>query len=167
MTMSTAVLLAGTALLGAAPGRADAPRGDLTRLQGCWTAQAGPQRNYQVRLEIQGATARVKIVTPQGVTVRAQGEVRVDESASPHALDWVHFQGVNDQRLPDIAAIYELAGDTFRVCNGGPDNERPTEFKPGDGLLAAVVTFQRARESARGAESTAAPSGPAAERPGH
>ena len=158
MSTSAAVLFISAALLSAAPEGLKPNASDLARLQGCWTAQAGPKQNFHVTLEIQGNAARVKIVTPQGVTVRARGEVRVDESVSPHTLDWIHFQGVNEQELPDILAIYELADDTFRVCNGGPDNDRPTEFKPGDGLLAAVVTFQRAKDA------TATPSATSAQR---
>lgn len=147
MSPSTTILFVAATLLGAAPEGTKGTSTDLVRLQGCWTAQTGPKHNFQVTLEIQGNAARVKIVTPQGVIVRARGEVKIDESRSPRALDWVHFQGVNDQELPDILAIYELVGDTFRVCNAGPDNDRPTEFKPGDGLLASVVTFQRAKEA--------------------
>ena len=30
-------------------------------------------------------------------------------------------------------AIYELKGDTLKVCNGGSDNERPKEFKEATG----------------------------------
>jgi uncharacterized protein (TIGR03067 family) len=158
MSTFAAVLSAAAMLLSAAPEGIKGTASDLARLQGCWTAQAGPKHNFRVTLEIEGNSARVHIVTPQGVTVRARGEVRVDDSVSPHALDWVHFQGVNDQELPDVLAIYELTGDTFRVCNGGPDNDRPTEFKPGDGLLATVVTFQRAKDAptAESARPTAA-----------
>lgn len=147
MSMSAAVLCISATFLAAAPEGAKGTATDLGRLQGCWTAKTGPKRNFHVTLEIEGHAARVKIITPQGVTLRAHGEVRIDESTSPHALDWVHFQGVNDQELPDILAIYELAGDTFRVCNGGPDNDRPREFKAGDGLLADIVTIQRAKDA--------------------
>lgn len=147
MSMSAAVLCVSATLLAAAPEGVKETATDLARLQGCWTAKTGPKRNFQVTLEIEGNAARVKIITPQGVTLRARGEVRIDESTSPHALDWVHFQGVNEQELPDILAIYELTGDTFRVCNGGPDNDRPKEFKAGDGLLADVVTFQRTKDA--------------------
>ncbi len=143
MSRSIAILFASALLLGAAPEREKECTGDLARIQGAWTAKAGPKRDFQVSLEIDGHAARFKIVTPKGIVIRAKGEVKIDETASPHALDWVGFRGVNAQELPDVLAIYELKGDTFRVCNGGPDNDRPTEFKPGDGLLAEVVTFER------------------------
>ena len=123
---------------------ADPPReGDLARLQGRWTAQAGPQRDIQVTLDIDGQQATVGIHTPKGLTFRVHGELRINEKLTPRTLDWVNFTGLDEQDLPDIPAIYELDGETFKVCNGGPNNGRPTEFKPGDGILADVVIFTR------------------------
>src|SRR4051794_4082075 len=108
---------------------ADAPlEGDLARLQGRWTAKAGPQRNIQVTLDIEGQHAKVGIATPQGLKIRVQGEFRINEDVIPRTIDWVKFTGLDEQDLPDIPAIYELNGETFKVCNGGPNSRRPTEF---------------------------------------
>ena len=41
--------------------------------------------------------------------------VEIDETAKPRALDWVNFNGLDDQELPDILAIYRLEGDTLQV----------------------------------------------------
>ncbi len=129
----------------AAPAADNALSGDLARLQGRWSAQAGPQRNIAVELEIEGRQARVRITTPKGLKFHVRGAIKIDESAVPRALDWVDFNGLDDQELPDILAIYRLEGDTFQVCNGGPNNDRPTEFKPGDGILADLLVFARAK----------------------
>jgi uncharacterized protein (TIGR03067 family) len=122
-----------------------APSGDLAKLQGRWTTMAGPHRDIAVRLEVDGCQATVRITTPQGLKIAVRGEIKVDESAVPRALDWVKFSGLDDQELPEIQAIYELKGDRFKVCNGGPNNERPKEFKAGDGVLADLLTFQRVK----------------------
>ena len=127
------------------PAADNALSGDLGRLQGRWSAQAGPRRNIAVELEIAGRQAQVRIVTPQGLKFNVQGEIKIDETAQPRALDWVNFNGLDDQELPDILAIYRLEGDTLQVCNGGPNNNRPTEFKPGDGVLADLVVFARTK----------------------
>ena len=42
-----------------------------------------------------------------------------------------------------LLGIYTLEGNRFTVCNGGLNRSRPTEFKPGDGILAEVVVFER------------------------
>ena len=128
-----------------APAAENALTGDLAKLQGRWSAKAGAKRNLAVVLEIEGREAQVQITTPQGLKFQVRGEITVNESASPRALDWVHFNGLDDQEMPEILAIYRLDGDQFQVCNGGPNNARPTEFKPGDGALADVVVFERTK----------------------
>ncbi len=122
-----------------------APSGDLAKLQGRWSAKAGPKRDIAVELEVAGCRAHVRIKTPQGGSITVKGEIKLDETVKPHALDWIKFNGYDDHELPEIAAIYELRGDVFKVCNGGPNNNRPTEFKPGEGLLADLLEFQRVK----------------------
>jgi uncharacterized protein (TIGR03067 family) len=117
--------------------------GDLARLQGTWVTEAGANKKVRVVLRIEGHAALVRLTMPNGGKFQAKGEVKLDESASPKAWDWIKFTGLDGQELPEIPAIYELKGDTLRVCNGGPDNERPSEFKPGDGALADVHLFRR------------------------
>jgi uncharacterized protein (TIGR03067 family) len=119
------------------------PGSDLGRLQGRWTAQAGPRHRIQVVLEFHGRQVDALITTPKGLNVRAQGEVRIDETTSPRSLDWVKFTGPDQQEFPTILGIYKLDHDAFTVCNGGLHGERPTEFKPGEGVFAEVVTFHR------------------------
>jgi uncharacterized protein (TIGR03067 family) len=120
-----------------------AVKGDLERVQGVWVTQAGPRKKYSVVLEIREATARVEIRTPQGLTIHAEGLVRIDDSVTPRALDWANFKASDGQQLPDVPAIYEFDGETLRVCNGGLNGRRPTEFVPGEGSLADVVVFRR------------------------
>jgi uncharacterized protein (TIGR03067 family) len=126
-----------------APAADFTPAGDLARLQGRWTTRAGPRRDIQVVLEVEGHQVRLGITTPLGLAIRVQGEVAIDETAAPRTLDWTKLSGLDGQDLPDVPAIYEIQGDAFRVCNGGPHGNRPTEFKAGEGLLADLLTFER------------------------
>ena len=126
-----------------APAADITPTGDLARLQGRWTTKAGPRRDILVVLEVEGHQVRVGITTPLGLAIRVQAELTIDETAAPRALDWTKISGLDGQDLPDIPAIYELQGDAFRVCNGGPNGNRPTEFKAGEGILADLLTFER------------------------
>jgi uncharacterized protein (TIGR03067 family) len=128
--------------------RPESAPGDLSRLQGRWCAQAGPRRDIAVTLRVEGKQVRVEIAMRNGLSFQVRGELKVNEAVTPRALDWVHFQDAESQDLPDILAIYEIVGDRFRVCNGGPHNRRPSEFKDGEGILASVVTFERERPAA-------------------
>lgn len=119
--------------------------GDLAKLQGRWEAKAGLKRKLAVTLEVEGCHANVKITLPKGKPITVRGEIKIDETVLPRSLDWVKFNGYDDQEFPEIPAIYELNGDVFKVCNGGPNNSRPTEFKPGDGVLADLLEFKRVK----------------------
>src|SRR5262249_49164339 len=130
--------------------------------QGQWTTHAGARRNIVVLLDIQGCKASVDIKTPQGLKFQVQGELRINDRVKPRTLDWVKCTGLDEQDLPDIPAIYELDGQTFKVCNGGPNSARPTEFKPGESVLADLHVFERVKPSSVADTRTASvPSSPA------
>jgi uncharacterized protein (TIGR03067 family) len=118
---------------------------DLGRLQGRWTARAGARREIRVALNIQGRVVDALITTPQGVRLKLRGELKLDERSSPRGLDWIKFTGADQEEFPPIPAIYKIDRDTFTVCNGGLNGPRPREFKPGDGVLAEIVVFERER----------------------
>jgi hypothetical protein len=45
---------------------------------------------------------------------------------------------------PEALAIYELDGDTLRICFAMPDRPvRPTEFSAGKGSVRALSVFKR------------------------
>jgi uncharacterized protein (TIGR03067 family) len=131
---------------------AKAPAGDLGRLQGTWTTKTGPERDIRVSLEIEGHSARVKIEGADGLAIQARGELRIDDQAMPHTIDWVNFQCQDYQEIPDLLAIYELSGGRFKLCTSGFHNDRPSEFKAGDGVLADVYLFERAPADVAGAD---------------
>lgn len=136
MTAATTLLISALLAVG--------PQGDdLERLQGTWSGQAGPKHRYPVTIAIEGRRVAVTIEPLVGPKIEAEGELVIDETVVPKALDWVRFHLADGDALPEVAAIYELDGDTLRVGNGGPNNPRPTEFVPGEGVLADVVTFKR------------------------
>ena len=123
------------------PARAD--EGDLARLQGCWTTAVGSARLNTVTLEIKGRSVSATVRTAQGVSVRADGELRLDEAVQPKALDWVGFTTSDGQEVPEVRGIYRLEGDRLFVRSGGFGEDRPTEFRAGDGIWARVLVFER------------------------
>jgi len=139
----TALFLAVLAAMPAAPSPDPDPSGDLARLQGRWTTRAGPKGNIPVVLEVAGRRASVRITTPQGLKIHAEGSIRIDESAAPKELDWVEFTAPDGQGFPEVLGIYEFDGESLRVCNGGLHDARPDAFRPGEGLIASVLVFNK------------------------
>jgi uncharacterized protein (TIGR03067 family) len=165
-TLLSATLWA--ALLGAvgvAGVRADepAPKGDLATLQGQWTATFGPQ-NIVVVVTIKGTAATLTFTLPDGQSRESKGAIRVDENAKPiKTLDWVNFTTRSGEPAPPNLGIYKLSGDSVTICSGGPGNDRPTEFKAGEGGRPQLFVLSR---KTAGAEATTA-AGDLAKMQGH
>lgn len=67
------------------------------------------------------------------------GEYKMDAAAKPKTIDLIS----NGRPAP---GIYELDGDTFKLCMSEGNNAvRPAEFKP-DGMRTVVVTFKRVKD---------------------
>jgi uncharacterized protein (TIGR03067 family) len=138
----------GAATIGAgslARARADeAPlSGDLAKLQGQWTATFGP-KNIVVVLTIKGSGAVLAFSSPDGQSRESKGQIKIDETVKPYkTLDWIKFSTPSGDAAPTNLGIYKLSGDSITICNGGPGNERPTEFKAGEGGQPQLFVLNR------------------------
>ncbi len=135
-------LMAGL-LLVVASGAAPVLQGDLARLQGQWETKVGQKKATVVRIEIKGTTVAATISTPHGIKIKADGEVKLNETAVPKALDWVKFTTLDGEEVPEVRAIYRLDGDRLVIRSGGFNDQRPKEFNPGEGVWASVLVFER------------------------
>jgi uncharacterized protein (TIGR03067 family) len=71
-----------------------------------------------------------------------KGTVKLDASKTPKTIDIMGTEGPNKGRT--ILAIYELQGDTLRVCYDLGGKERPKEFAPMAGQAPLfLVTYKR------------------------
>ena len=70
-----------------------------------------------------------------------KGVYTISAKQKPKTLDISGTEGPNVGRK--IPAIYELDGDTLRICYGLGDSARPTEFKTAPGTKYFLVTYQR------------------------
>ncbi len=130
----TLVLLSG----GAGPGL----EGDLGRLQGRWTTKVGAKKEVTISLEIKDQTVSATVMA-LGLKVLAEGEVKIDEKASPKKVDWVKLCTPDGHEFPELLGIYELTGDKLKIRNGGLNDDRPKAFEAGDGYWGEVVVFER------------------------
>lgn len=113
---------------------------DLDAIQGTWAptelvakGQAVPADDLgRVKLAIKG-----KEYTVQFGDGEDSGTFEIVESAQPKQMNVVTRNG--DQ----IPAIYEVSGDTMRVCYATGGESRPTEFKSTEGSNRVMAVYKR------------------------
>src|SRR5262249_40196549 len=91
------------------------------------------------------------------------GRQRLDPSRSPKAIDVTVTEGLNKGAV--MLGIYEIDGDTLKVCFDEEGEKRPTEFKSAPGSQTFVNVHQRVkkrskRENRRRRASNGVQSGP-------
>jgi uncharacterized protein (TIGR03067 family) len=72
-----------------------------------------------------------------------KGAIKIDPTAKPKTMDIIGTNGANQGKT--FLAIYELNGDTLRVCYDLSGKVRPTEFKTKKGELLFLATYKRAK----------------------
>jgi uncharacterized protein (TIGR03067 family) len=70
-----------------------------------------------------------------------KGTYTIDSAIKPKTLDITGTEGPNAGRK--IPAIYELRGDTLRICYGLGGSARPSEFNSPPGTKFFLVTYHR------------------------
>lgn len=154
MTRKAALLL-GTALLLAclgAPAAADPPADafakELKAMAGTWrpvsaenNGNMSPERDLKELRWIRDEAGKWALQwgdkTVLEWTVR-----RIDAMKKPKTIDIEVTAGPHKGQL--YQGIYELDGDTLRVCLAMPERaERPTEFSARKGSISALVEFKR------------------------
>src|SRR5262249_7610308 len=123
----------------------DVVQAELKRLAGTWAAVEFEAEGRKMSVKDLGGGAPLvqeyrgdRLMVKQGDKVMEEGTVRLDPAKSPKAMD---VTGKRDGREVTLRAIYELTGDTLRVCYRPEGQPRPTEFKA-EGQ-AMILTFKR------------------------
>jgi uncharacterized protein (TIGR03067 family) len=70
-----------------------------------------------------------------------QGTLKRNDTAKPRKMDITGTEGPNKGKT--IPAIYELNGDTLRICYDLSGTSHPTEFKTTEGSKRYLVTYKR------------------------
>jgi uncharacterized protein (TIGR03067 family) len=123
-------------------GAEDAKDGDA--IQGTWlpaTAElAGKPFPDEVRKTIKLVLKDDKYTVTVGKGVD-QGTVKLNPAAKPKEMDITGTDGPNKGKM--FPAIYELDGDTLRICYDLSGKSRPREFKTTEGTQLYLVTYKR------------------------
>ena len=89
-----------------------------------------------LRLELGGGKYVLK-----GAESPDRGTVTVDASKKPRTMDVTGTDGPNKGKT--FPSIYELEGDSLRICYDLSGQKRPTEFKTTKGTKLYLVTYTR------------------------
>lgn len=116
----------------------------LKPLQGTWRPQTGELAGKALA---GNALKAIKLVISDDkytVTVGEQvdrGTWKVNAVKKPKTMDIVGVEGPNKGKT--FLAIYEITGDTLRICYDLSGKARPTEFKTTTGTMHFLITYQR------------------------
>src|SRR3954451_3320507 len=114
---------------------------DLKTFQGTWTVESvevGGQKRPPDQLEgititFEGERSTVK----KGDEVLESATQQLDPSKSPKTLDATLASGPHKGEV--VLCIYEIDGDTLKVCFDPEGKKRPAEFKADSGTQTLVV----------------------------
>jgi uncharacterized protein (TIGR03067 family) len=116
-------------------------------LQGTWLPSsaelAGQKFSEEVLKSIKLVVKGDKYAVTVGKDVD-EGTVKLNTSATPRAMDITGAEGPNKGKT--MLAIYELKGDTLRVCYDLSGKKRPTEFKTEAGTQLFLAEYQRQKQ---------------------
>jgi uncharacterized protein (TIGR03067 family) len=130
------------------PGETGARAGDkagvekeLKKFQGIWTFESVEAGGKEVpAAEFKGMTVTFegdKYTVKKGDEIIQVGTQKLDPSKSPKAFDVAVAEGLNKGAV--MLGIYEINGDTLKVCFDPEGKKRPTEFTSAPGSQILVV----------------------------
>ena len=126
---------------------AAAPPDDAKAVQGSWTptkADLGGQPMPEavlksISLKLDNGKYEVFVGDQPD-----KGTYTLDSTSKPKSMTITGTEGPNNGRT--FPAIYELKGDTLRICYDLSGAKRPTEFKSIAGTRLYLVTYHRKKE---------------------
>jgi uncharacterized protein (TIGR03067 family) len=142
--MARFLLIVSITAIGITPVRAD-EKADLAALQGTWLVQRAVRNGDEapdvvrdvLRVTISGRTLTIR--SADDVTT-VEDEVTLDPSKSPAQIN---LKPVRSKTQAMLFGIYQIDGETVRLCwteGGGP---RPTQFASAPGSKVALVELKK------------------------
>lgn len=134
------VLTASGGTCAGADDKADVEK-ELKKFQGTWTFESVEAGGKKLPADqFKGITVTFegdKYAVKKGDEVVEAATQKLDPSKSPKTLDAKVTDGPNKGAV--ILGIYEISGDTLKVCFDPEGKKRPTEFKGESGAQTLVV----------------------------
>jgi uncharacterized protein (TIGR03067 family) len=140
-----------------APFAAADEKAEIAKLRGKWQVTAMEMRGMKMPAESIGPLKMAvlelgdgKLAIRAGDRVLHEGTFKIDASDTPKTIEGALMANVGRNKGKgngETIGIYEVDGDTLRICFGGPGGGRPPkEFKTtGEGGGSSMVTYRRAK----------------------
>jgi uncharacterized protein (TIGR03067 family) len=143
-------LFTGVGLLAAADDAKEAAvKKDLEAMKGTWTVVSAERDGKKIAdAQLQGVTvtfdADGKVSAQRQGQTLFEGTVTIDPTKKPKTVDTTQTSE-GDNKGKTALGIYELEGDTMKICSADFGKERPTEFssKPGSGHFLRVYKREK------------------------
>jgi uncharacterized protein (TIGR03067 family) len=137
------VLVAGLGISGAAAHDAkDAAKKELDGLQGEWTLVSATRDGKDMPQDmVKAVKCTIKgdkfTIARDGKTVE-EGTLKLDATKKPKEIDMALSEGKQT-----ALGIYELSGDTYKLCYAPPEKDRPKEFGAKEGTGYTLSEWRR------------------------
>jgi uncharacterized protein (TIGR03067 family) len=139
------VLAAGLGIVGSTAGDdRDAAKKELNGLQGEWALVSATRDGKDMPAErVNGykntVTGNKFTITSEGKTAE-EGSMKLDPSKKPKDVELLLTEGKK------ALGIYELSGDTYKLCYAPPGKDRPKEFSAKKGAGYTLSVWQRKKK---------------------
>src|SRR5882672_8334418 len=114
---------------------------EVRKFQGTWTFESSETGGKKLPVgELNGLILTFegdKHTVKKGDEVVQVGTQKLDPSKSPKTIDVTLTEGPNKGAV--MLGIYEISGDTLKVCFDPEGKKRPTQFKSASGSQTLVV----------------------------
>lgn len=120
------------------------PSNDEAKIQGTWIPKQAEMGGAPMSASFMTTTVMKLEKNNYLVTVAGspdKGNFTLNAAATPKTMDINGTAGPNVGKK--MLCIYELQGDTLRICYGLGGSPRPTEFKSPAGTKYFLVTYER------------------------
>jgi uncharacterized protein (TIGR03067 family) len=121
---------------------------EVRRFQGTWTFESSKSGGKELPADVLKALILTfegdKHTVKKGDEVIQVGTQKLDPSKSPKTIDVTMTKGPNKGTV--MLGIYEIDGDTLRVCFDPQGKKRPTEFKSAPGSDNFVNVHKRVKK---------------------
>ena len=145
--LCTLVLTASGGTGARADDKADVEK-ELKKLEGTWTFESVEVGGKEEPVaDFKGMTVTFegdKFTVKKGDEVIQVGTEKLDPSKSPKTVDVTVAEGLNKGAV--MLGIYEISGDTLKVCFDPEGKKRPTEFKSASGSQTFVNVHKRVKK---------------------
>jgi uncharacterized protein (TIGR03067 family) len=142
MRLAAFGLLTVCLLAGSTFAQDDAAKKDMKLLEGTWTVESATKdgkdfdRIKNDKLVFAGNKLTVKMKDRD-----ENATYTIDPSKKPKTID-ISTEG----KMERVEGIYEVKGDSLKICFGEPGTQRPDAFSAGDGTNRFLVVLKREKQ---------------------